>query len=90
MPAEGAAGADETPIPERISLTPFDEAFLASSPSYEEAEWRLDEAPLTFAPPVRVPSPERRAAALRLFFIIGGGAVLILVLALLRVLAQQL
>lgn len=78
---------------DRDSLTSFDLAFLEGPPTYEEGgsllpsvrPGALAEAELP-EEPVWAPSPERRAAALRLFFGIGGGAVLVLVLAALRLL----
>lgn len=82
MPPDGAYSIDEAASGNRVSFTALDYAFLESPPAYEEQEWALEDASL---PPVvvRVPSPERRAAALRLFVLIGGSAVLVLVLALL-------
>jgi hypothetical protein len=81
---DGAFTVDEVGTGNRVSLTPFDLAFLDGPPKYDtdEEEWSL--RPEEAAAPVWVPSEERRAAARRLFFLIGGSAVLVLVLALVR------
>lgn len=84
MPPDGSFTADEARAGDRTSLTPFELAFLESSPTYEEDEEESSLAIEDAPAPVWAPSAERRAAALRLFFIIGGTAVLVLVLALLR------
>ncbi len=87
MVPDGAFTVEEVGTGNRASLTPFDRAFLDSPPTYEEESDSLfADAPR----PRAVPSPERRAAARRLFVLIGGSAVLVLVLALLRVLWRAL
>ena len=82
---DGALPVDEVGSGDRASLTSIELAFLEGSPTYEVTEAPFvdeEDAPVL----AWAPSPERRAAALRLFCIIGGSAVLVLVLALLRLL----
>ncbi len=65
----------------RVTLTPFDRAFLESPPSYEEGGSPSVVEPL---PPRREPSPARRVSSLLLFSVIAGGSSLVLGLAVLR------
>jgi hypothetical protein len=88
---DGAPTVERVGTGDRTSWTSFELAFLDGPPRYE-ADEAVEPVELEEETPglVRVPSAERRAAALRLFFIIGGSAVLVLVLALLRLLWRAL
>lgn len=66
---------------ERVTLTPTDQAFLESPPSYDEGGALLPSLPAPAAP---VPSPARRVLSLLLFVVIAGAASAVLVLAVLR------
>ena len=73
--------AEERGTGSRVTLTPFDRAFLESPPTYEEGGSLVAEEPLPARP---VPSSARRISSLLLFSVIAGGASLLLGLALLR------
>jgi hypothetical protein len=87
MPPDGAWTLDEVGTGNRVTLTPFDHAFLESPPTYEEGESTATDAHFVAR---RAPSPERVAAARRLFVLIAGSALLVLFLATLRVLWRAL
>ena len=76
---------------ERVTLSPSDQAFLASSPTYGEGQSPTHESLIPAANlPVRAkPSWQRRVAAIGLFMLIGGGALSVLVLAALRVMGHD-
>lgn len=73
--------AEEYGTGSRVTLTPFDRAFLESPPTYEEGRSPSIVEPI---PVPRVPSARRRISSLLLFSVIAGGASLVLALAVLR------
>src|SRR3954470_12246434 len=70
---------------ERVTLTPYDHAFLESPPTYEEGGSLLAPEPVLPAP-----STARRVLSLLLFVAIVGSASAVLGLALLRLLGRAL
>lgn len=80
--------AEEVGTGSRATLTPFDRAFLESTPAYEEEQPILP----SVAPPVALPAPprERRVVSLLLFVSITGAASVLLGLAVLRLLGHAL
>jgi hypothetical protein len=72
---------------DRATLTPSDQAFLESPPTYEEGGSLL----LSIEPPVLpAPSLARRVLSLMLFTMIAGSASAVLVLAVLRMLGRSI
>jgi hypothetical protein len=73
------------PPADRITLTPLDQAFLESPPTYEEGG-----SPLPSLPPPALPAPSksRRVLSLVLFVGIAGTASAVLVMAALRYLGR--
>ncbi|HXK20120.1 MAG TPA: hypothetical protein VNG33_20050 [Polyangiaceae bacterium] len=88
-PAWLKAQAQREPLSEgdRATLTPYDRAFLESSPTYEEGGSLLPPEP---AAPLPQPSTARRVLSLLLFASITGSAGAVLVLAVLRMLGRPL
>jgi hypothetical protein len=77
--------ARSQPPAERVTLTPSDQAFLESPPTYEEGG-----SPLPSLPPPALPAPSksRRVLSLVLFVGIAGTASAVLVMAALRYLGR--
>jgi hypothetical protein len=74
------------PPAERITLTPLDQAFLESPPTYEQGESLMPPAePVATLP---APSKARRVLSLVLFVAITGTALAVLVMAALRYLGR--
>jgi hypothetical protein len=87
-PTGGAVPGRSGPAPERVTLTPYDRAFLESPPNYEEGGSLSPSEPLPA--PVPAPSPSRRARSRALFIAIAGSALAVLGLAALRYLGHLL
>ena len=77
--------AEEFGSGSRVTLTPYDHAFLESPPTYEEGGSLLPPEPVLPAP-----STKRRVLSLLLFVFIASGASAVLGLALLRALGRAL
>src|SRR4051812_36631656 len=75
----------QPPPAERVTLTPFDQAFLESPPTYEEGGSLLPSLP---PPALPAPSTSRRVLSLMLFVVIAGAAAAVLALAVLRYLGR--
>jgi hypothetical protein len=74
------------PPAERVTLTPSDQAFLESPPTYEEGGSLLPSLP---PPALPAPSRGRRILSLMLFVVIAGTASAVLALAVLRYLGHS-
>lgn len=74
------------PRAERVTLTPLDQAFLESPPTYEEGGSLLPSLP---PPALPAPSTARRVLSLLLFVVIAGAASAVLGLAVLRYLGHS-
>ena len=75
------------PPAERVTLTPFDQAFLESPPTYED-DGAVSLLPSLPPPALPAPSTARRALSLVLFVAIAGTAAAVLVLAVVRYLGR--
>lgn len=75
----------DAPDADRATLTPYDRAFLESTPTYEEGGSLLPPEPA-----VPSPSTARRVLSLLLFGTIAGGAAAVLCLAVLQRLGHAL